>query len=159
MPFDKFERQKLIEDILRNFTINQQEDLLRMLQEKGCEVTQATLSRDFREMKIAKIPDTSGNYIYRLPGLNLPHAKEKNDGIMVPFHRSGVLNINFLDNNIIVKTPPGYAQGIATDILFNNLPGIVTVIPYQDTVIIYIKENSEKLTILNSIKILFSQKI
>jgi len=52
----------------QNF-IESQEELLQLLSDKGFELTRATLSRDFREMKVAKTPDAACNYFYRLPGI------------------------------------------------------------------------------------------
>ena len=61
----KEERQKAIEEILTSHSIESQEEILNRLQADGFNLTQATLSRDFREMKVAKTPDSSGSYFYR----------------------------------------------------------------------------------------------
>lgn len=155
---DKRERQESIAEILREAAVSNQEDLMRLLLEKGFELTQATLSRDFREMKIAKTPDTAGNYVYRLPAMHLPEAKPQKQGMICPFSRSGVLNIEFSGPTAVIKTPRGYAQGISLDIEANNIPGIMATVAANDTVLVILRENADKLMVINSLKILFSPK-
>lgn len=92
---DKTERQALIREILVKNEIASQEEVMQRLLENGYEITQATLSRDFREMKVAKTPDAAGNYFYRLPTVGLlPDCPEKY-GTTSPFSRCGIINIEF----------------------------------------------------------------
>ena len=91
----KEERQEAIAQILGTNSIESQEELLQLLSDKGFELTQATLSRDFREMKVAKTPDAAGNYFYRLPGIKLPQPKADKFGMTSPFSRHGIINIEF----------------------------------------------------------------
>ena len=112
----KQERQKAIESILRANAIENQDELLRILSGRGFDLTQATLSRDFREMKIAKTPDTAGSYFYRLPNKQIAEQKTQKYGIVSSFLRKGVINIEFSGQFAIIKTPHGYANGIAHDI-------------------------------------------
>ena len=65
-------RHEAIKDIVSKNDIEGQEQILKHLEELGFELTQATLSRDLREMKIAKTPVSSGEYFYKLPGVTLP---------------------------------------------------------------------------------------
>src|SRR5690554_5287903 len=99
----KQERQEAIARILGNATVDSQEFLLQRLSEEGFELTQATLSRDFREMKIAKTPDSAGNYLYRLPGVQLSQARKERHGIMTSFVRHGLLNIDFSGQMAVIK--------------------------------------------------------
>ncbi|MDR1516673.1 MAG: hypothetical protein LBS52_00990 [Dysgonamonadaceae bacterium] len=154
---DKQERQDAIGEILRESAVGSQDDLMNILIDKGFELTQATLSRDFREMKIAKTPDTAGNYVYRLPAMHLPEAKSQKQGMICPFYRNGVLNIEFSGQMAVVKTPRGYAQGVAQDIDANQIPGVMATIAGNDTLMLVLRENADKLAIINSLKILFSK--
>lgn len=155
---DKKERQEAIAEILKQAVISSQEDLLNMLAQHGFELTQATLSRDFREMKIAKTPDAAGNYTYRLPALHLPTAKSEKHGMITPFHRTGVLNIEFSGTIAVIKTPGGYAKGIARDIDSNAIPGIMATVADDDTVMVVLRENADKINIINDLKTLFAAK-
>lgn len=153
---DKQERQAAISEILGKAAIDSQEELLKRLAEKGFEVTQATLSRDFREMKIAKTPDTAGNYVYRLPGMHLPQSRTEKFGMMTAFSRQGALNIEFSGQTAVIKTPGGYAKGVARDIDANAIPGIMATIAGEDTVLVVLRENADKKMIVNALGILFS---
>ena len=89
----KEKRQEVIEEILSKHEIESQEELIKQLEDKGFVLTQATLSRDFREMKIAKTPDSSGKYFYRLPEAKLPQPKSTRYGMTSSFVRQGIINI------------------------------------------------------------------
>ena len=121
----KEERQKAIEQILTSASIENQEDILNQLELRGFSITQATLSRDFREMKVAKTPDASGKYFYRLPDIRLPKTDTGKHGITSSFLRHGIINIEFSGQLAVIKTPAGYARGIASDIDVNNFSGIM----------------------------------
>lgn len=153
----KKERQEAIAAILAKSAIDNQEELLQLLFDKGFELTQATLSRDFREMKIAKMPDTAGNYVYRLPGMHLPSPKKEKYGIMAAFSRQGALNIDFSGQMGVIKTPGGYAAGVARDIDANNIPGVMATLAGFDVVLLILRDNADKATIMNALQILFTQ--
>ena len=157
MRSDKKERQEAIAKALKESAISNQEDLLNMLTQQGFDLTQATLSRDFREMKIAKTPDEAGNYFYRLPS-RLPAPKNDKHGMMASFSRQGVFNIEFSGQIAAIKTPDGYAKGISHDIDSASIPGIMATIGGDDTVIVLLRENADKVHIINDLKILFSTK-
>lgn len=155
---DKQERQSAISEILRHEAIDNQEELLERLTAQGYELTQATLSRDFREMKIAKTPDTAGNYVYRLPAMHLPESRSEKFGMMAAFSRKGALNVEFSGQIAVIKTPGGYAKGVARDIDANNIPGIMATVAGEDTVLVLLRENADKINIMNSLQILFAPK-
>jgi len=154
----KEERQEAIAQILGNSSIESQEELLKQLSDRGFELTQATLSRDFREMKVAKTPDAAGNYFYRLPGIQLPQPKSEKFGMTSPFFRHGIINIEFSGQFAVLKTPGGYARGVAHDIDTNNIPGIMATIAGNDTVLVILRENSNKADIILSLKLLFARE-
>ncbi len=153
---DKKERQKEIAEIVSKSVIDSQEELLQILAERGFEVTQATLSRDFRELKIAKTPDDLGRYVYRLPSKRLQTNPSEKRGMMSPFMRQGIMNIEFSGQMAMIKTPEGYAQGIARDIDVANISGIMGTIAGYDTVFVVLRENADKTNIMHSLKIIFT---
>jgi len=151
----KQQRHEAITRILESRSIDSQEELLRRLAEEGIELTQATLSRDFREMKIAKTPDNAGNYFYRLPGIQLSQTQKGKQGLMAPFVRHGLLNIDFSGQMAVMKVPVGYAKGIACDIDVNNINGVMGTIAGHDTVLMILYEHADKSEILHALKLLF----
>ena len=154
----KEERQEAIAQILGTNSIESQEELLQLLSDKGFELTQATLSRDFREMKVAKTPEAAGNYFYRLPGIKLPQPKADKFGMTSPFSRHGIINIEFSGQFAVIKTPSGYARGVAQDIDINNIPGVMATVAGSDTVLVVLRENSNKADIINALKLLFARE-
>lgn len=153
----KQERQEVIARILGSAMVDSQDVLLQRLSEEGFELTQATLSRDFREMKIAKTPDSAGNYLYRLPGIQLPQARKERHGIMTSFVRHGLLNIDFSGQMAVIKVPAGYAKGIASDIDTGSIHDVMGTIAGHDTVLMILRENADKNQIMQSLKLLFDQ--
>ena len=114
----KKERLDAICGIIQTKVISNQEELLKELEDSGFSVTQATLSRDIKQLKVAKVHDGNGDYVYRLP-----------EGKKKP-------NIEFSGNLAVVKTRPGYAMGIASDIDSHAPSEILATIAGDDTILV-----------------------
>jgi len=129
----KKQRLSVIEDILQKEVIRSQDDLQKSLTDRGFKVTQATLSRDIRQLKIVKTQDREGRYIYILPGMTLKEPRLPTplfDGSTVEF--SGIL--------AVIKTRPGYAMGIASDIDEQAPDEILGTIAGDDTILVIPRE-------------------
>ena len=118
----KKERLDAICGIIQTKVISNQEELLKELEDSGFSVTQATLSRDIKQLKVAKVHDGNGDYVYRLPEAQ-PEGKKKP-------------NIEFSGNLAVVKTRPGYAMGIASDIDSHAPSEILATIAGDDTILV-----------------------
>jgi transcriptional regulator of arginine metabolism len=129
----KARRLQIITHILSNEIIRSQDDLIRSLAAKGLFVTQATLSRDMKELKIVKKHDKNNLYIYALPE-STPTATvaETNEPDRLKIEFSGVL--------AIVKTLPGYAMAIAFEIDKDNHREIAGTIAGDDTILVIPRE-------------------
>ena len=121
-----------IREIIRAREIGNQEELLNALRESGFSVTQATLSRDIKQLKVAKVHGGNGDYVYRLP-------KEEADK---PSAASGVRrpDVEFSGNLAVLKTRPGYAMGIASDIDAHAANEILGTIAGDDTILVIPRE-------------------
>jgi Arginine repressor len=128
----KEERLETICQIIANQDVSSQEELLSCLNNMGYSTTQATLSRDIRQLGIAKV-HIDGSYVYRLPEQAL--VKETQSGQTKFSH-----NLEFSGNLAIVKTSPGYAMGIASDIDLNAPVEILATIAGDDTILIIPRE-------------------
>ena len=107
----KNERQEKIVEMVGKYTIETQEELISLLAQLGYDVTQATVSRDIRDLKISKILTPRGTYKYVLP--------KKPEGTNVRFKSAlseSITKIDWAMNQIIIKTYPGMAQAIAAAI-------------------------------------------
>jgi transcriptional regulator of arginine metabolism len=135
---DKSNRLLLIKEIIKNNRIGSQEELLSLLQQHNFDLTQATLSRDLKQLKVAKMPDYEGGYVYVLPDIpnmlksNLPEAS---------YISNGFLSIDFCGIFAVIKTKPGYSGGIAANIDQKAPSEILGTIAGDDTILIIPKEH------------------
>lgn len=126
---EKLYRQGLIKDLISNTEISNQEELIRQLLAQEIIVTQATLSRDLRELKVSKLPNSKGNYIYRLTETEPQEISSDSESLAV----SG--------NLAVLKTRPGFANRIAIEIDQLNSKEILGTIAGDDTIFIALREN------------------
>lgn len=138
---NKTKRLQVIRDILEKGNVENQEYLLTKLKKKGFDYTQATLSRDLKLLKVAKIPDLSGGYRLVLQE-KLDSAKKEVTAKGMPI--DNIISIAFSGNLIVVKTYPGYAPTIA--LAFDNFEffEILGSVAGDDTLILVIKEDIKR---------------
>lgn len=137
---NKQNRLKAIRTIIASERVGSQEELLRILYTKGFEATQATLSRDLKQLKVAKIATSDGSYIYVLPTSPLYKRVSKDQSGRERQEQNGFVSIEFSANIAVIKTRPGYASGIAYDIDRSELPGVLATVAGDDTILLVIKE-------------------
>ena len=129
----KEHRLQIITRIINNEIIRSQDDLVKSLAEKGIYVTQATLSRDMKELRLVKKHDANNLYVYALPETTpTTTASETNE--------SNRLRIEFSGNLAILKTLPGYAMAIAFEIDKHNPQEIAGTIAGDDTILVIPRE-------------------
>ncbi|AVP37116.1 transcriptional regulator ArgR [Staphylococcus felis] len=97
-----------IREIISNEQIETQDDLVRRLNDYEMNVTQATVSRDIKELQLIKVPAPSGQYIYSLPNDRRYHPLEK----LGRYLMDSFVKIDGTDNLLVLKTLPGNAQSI-----------------------------------------------
>ena len=133
----KKERLSTICRIITSEEISNQEELLARLEASGFSTTQATLSRDIKQLQIVKVHDGNDNYVYKLPDDVMGVKTENNQ---VSYHPG----IKFSGNLAVVKTRPGYAMGIASDIDTQAPQGILGTIAGDDTILVILEEGSDR---------------
>ncbi|MDR2233570.1 MAG: ArgR family transcriptional regulator [Tannerella sp.] len=124
----KEQRLKIISHILRNEVIHNQDDMIKSLADQGIVVTQATLSRDMKELRIVKKLDKNNLYVYELPEVSQSDITSKSG--------SDILSIEFSGSFAVIKTRPGYAMAIAGEIDTANMPEIAGTIAGDDTILV-----------------------
>jgi transcriptional regulator of arginine metabolism len=134
---EKLKRQATLKQIIELNRIGKQDDLLNILKQRGFDVTQATLSRDLKELKIGKIPDFDHGYVYALPNANIRRKMTSPD----EFSNLGFRSIEASGNIAVVKTKSGYANSFATIIDELFLPEIIGTLAGNDTILLIMKEN------------------
>jgi len=144
----KNDRLIAIRNIIREHAVESQEELLNILKSKGFEVTQATLSRDMKQLKIIKSPDVEGNYIYTLSKennyTNIPGQEKSKEQVLY-----GLVTIEFSGQLAVMKTRPGYASAIASDIDTKAQHEIMGTIAGDDTILIIPREGITRKEIKN----------
>ena len=128
----KNDRLEALRMIISSQELGSQDELLDALKKEGFQLTQATLSRDLKQLKVAKAASMRGNYVYVLPNDTM-YVREM---MQVP----GFLSIHFSGNMGVIKTRPGYASSIAYNIDNSHINEILGTIAGDDTIFIVIKQ-------------------
>ncbi|HBS87461.1 MAG: hypothetical protein A2W91_00655 [Bacteroidetes bacterium GWF2_38_335] len=143
----KTKRLLAIQKLIREKKIRNQEELLNFLLKKGFALTQATLSRDLKTLKVARIADAEVGYRYILPEDIRSENLETQHDILANSFRS----ISFSGNIAVIKTFPGFATGLASEIDRKELSGMIGSVAGDDTIIIVLREKVKKKDFLNSL--------
>lgn len=136
----KNNRLEALRLIISSQQLGSQDELLTALQKEGFKLTQATLSRDLKQLKVAKAASMSGNYVYVLPNETMYKRVSTPNSIREMLKVPGFISINFSSNLGIIKTRPGYASSIAWNIDNSDIPEILGTIAGDDTIFIVVKE-------------------
>lgn len=132
----KARRQLKIQEIISHEAIHTQEELADRLRESGFVVTQATVSRDIKEMGLIKVPTPDEDYRYASPGSAHPvNSLERLKRRM----RETVVTINDSENLIVIRTISGNAQALADLIDKANWDEIIGTVAGDDTILLVIK--------------------
>ena len=134
---NKHSRLSAIRVIIAGERIGSQDELLGRLTALGYTCTQATLSRDLKEMGVTKEVVPGGGCIYLLP--DSPLRGGDGAGGNVPL-AGAFVSIDFSANIAVVKTRPGYAGGVAGDIDRSGLRSVLGTVAGDDTILLIIKE-------------------
>ena len=118
----KNNRLEALRLIISSQQLGSQDELLSALQKEGFKLTQATLSRDLKQLKVAKAASMSGNYVYVLPNETMYKRVSSPNTIREMMKVPGFVSINFSGNIGIIKTRPGYASSIAWNIDNSDIP-------------------------------------
>lgn len=136
---DRAERLRAVRQIIKSHRISSQEELLDHLREQGFAVTQATLSRDLKLLKVGKISEGSDGYYYTLPTEEELRESQRNYAHDL---KRGFISMEFSRNLAVVRTLTGHADtvGIALDNI--GISEILGTVAGDDTVIVVFRENS-----------------
>lgn len=145
----KTSRMEALKMLISSQELGSQEEVLLALAKEGYTVTQATLSRDLKQLKVAKAASMNGRYVYVLPNETMykrvPNPRSAREMLMT----SGFTSINFSGNMIVIKTRPGYASSIAYNIDNSDIPQILGTIAGDDTIFLVKKEGTREKDIID----------
>lgn len=147
----KDRRLEAIKMIISGKEVGSQEEVLNELRKEGFTLTQATLSRDLKQLKVAKAASMNGKYVYVLPNETMYRRSHKPLSAGEMLSNPSFLSINFSGNLGVIKTRPGYASSIAYNIDNSNVPEILGTIAGDDTIIIVLREGVDHNALIDGI--------
>lgn len=128
----KSNRQKKILEIINRYHIETQDDLIDRLLVEGFSVTQATVSRDIRELQLSKVLTAKGSYRYVAPKKEEMVTGMKINAALV----DSILNVDYAQNLVVVHTFPGLAQAVAAGIDNLALAEVLGCVAGDDTILV-----------------------
>ncbi len=128
----KYNRHAKILDIIENYEIETQDDLAERLRQSGMDVTQATISRDIKELRLVKVLSTNGRYRYSAMNSD---AGNMNDRLLIII-KEAYVSCDYANNILVIKTLPGMAQAVAATIDSLGWNDIVGTIAGDDTIMV-----------------------
>ncbi|MCI8422421.1 MAG: arginine repressor [Lawsonibacter sp.] len=132
-------RQTEIMDIIRTTEVETQEQLLAQLRKRGFNATQATISRDIKELRLVKEMTGQGQYRYALSEHKSPKTLDLR---LRNIFKEGVLSVDLAQNLVVVKTMPGLASAACSALDGMDIPGMVGSLAGDDTGILIMQDNS-----------------
>ena len=128
----KKKRLEKILEIISSFDIENQDELMKMLQKEGFSVTQATVSRDIKELDLIKVVSNFGTYKY----IERNSASKKSSSKYFSILKESVVNIDFAGNMVVIKSHIGMANAACTAIDTMSFNGVLGTIAGDDTIFI-----------------------
>ena len=143
----KRQRHEVVVDLINKYDIETQEELAAYLKEEGFEVTQATVSRDIRELKLSKIATGNGKQKYIILKNDDSHLGDEYIRVL----RDGFVSMNMAQNILVIKTVQGMAMAVAAALDAMKFPEIVGCIAGDDTIMAAIKSTDETKVVIDKI--------
>ena len=137
----KEKRQKEILNIITSSSISTQQELQERLKEKGFETTQATISRDIKELSLIKTVSDNGVYKYDIPSSIKDRGKSPEE-ILKNIFQEAVVSVNFAINIVVIKCNTGMAQAVCAKLDNAYFDSIVGTIAGDDTVFAVLKNET-----------------
>ncbi len=132
-------RQSEILNIIQSKEIDTQEQLLEELRARGFSTTQATISRDIKQLRLVKELTSAGGYRYTASERKLPSAS---DARLRNIFKEGVVSVDVAQNLVVVKTMPGLASTACLALEGMEIPGMVGSLAGDDTGILIMRDNT-----------------
>ena len=154
MTKTKIQRLSAIKRIVEIKKVSSQDELLKKLNKEGYQLTQATLSRDLKYLRVGKIRDDRKGYIYKLPG----EGKDRKIPVKADeFPLNGFVSLEFGSGLGVLKTLPGYASSLAMAIDQTYTFEILGTVAGDDTILIVPRDGASRNDVSNTLAGLFPE--
>lgn len=144
----KVKRHNKILEIIQSNNIETQEELIEKLKLSGFDVTQATVSRDIRELKLLKQMSDMGTYKYMVPQEN----STENQHVYSRALASSIKNVDCAYNDVVIKTYPGMANAVAVGVEALHETNILGCVAGDDCIIIVCKDTESAVNIVARVR-------
>lgn len=141
-------RQKKVIELVETYDIETQEELAEYLKQAGYQVTQATVSRDIRELKLSKLPAGNGRQKY----IFLKQEEAQPGDKYIRVLREGFVSMDMAQNILVIKTVSGMAMAVAAAIDTMKLKEIVGSIAGDDTIMMAVRTMEETKVLMEKIR-------
>jgi len=145
----KSQRQAKIMEIISTQNVETQEQLMAALMENGFRCTQATISRDIKEMRIVKELTSLGSYRYTTSGGEIGGSFSSR---LNTIFRECVIGYDYAQNIIVIRTLPGLASAAGSAIDAMNMNAVVGTLAGDDTVMVVMRDNNAAAAFCGEIK-------
>ncbi|HHV31202.1 arginine repressor [Caproiciproducens sp. LBM24188] len=135
----KTRRHAKILELISQYNIDTQEELLRLLRQGGFDVTQATVSRDIKELRLVKTLSEDGKYKYSIGTDNTKDFSSKFYSLLV----DSTVSINYACNLVVIKCLSGMAQAVCASMDSMHWNGVVGTLAGEDTIFVACKSEAE----------------
>ncbi len=142
----KLERHSKIVELIGKYEIETQEELAERLQEAGFSVTQATVSRDIRELHLTKVQSGSGRQRY-----TVLHTQEGLNDKYIRILRDGYVSMDMAQNILVIKTVSGMAMAVAAALDAIHFHEVVGCIAGDDTILCAIRSVDDTILVMEKI--------
>lgn len=140
-------RHRQIVDIIAKHDIETQEELAGYLEEAGYKVTQATVSRDIRELKLSKVPVGNGKQKYVV----LKHEDDHLEDKFIRVLKDGFVSMDMAQNILVVRTVSGMAMAVAAAIDALKFQEVVGCIAGDDTIMIAVRTTEDTIVLMDKL--------
>lgn len=143
----KKDRHLKIIELIQKYNIETQEELADRLQAAGFEVTQATVSRDIRQLKLSKVPTPGGKQCYAVTAPDGEHLADKYVRVL----KDGLVSMDMAQNILVIKTVSGMAMAVAAALDAMKFHEIVGCIAGDDTIMCAVRSVEETVSLMEKI--------
>ena len=147
----KLNRHQKVLELINTYPINTQEELLKKLRDEGYNVTQSTVSRDIKSLRLQKSLSSDGKYRYTAPNIPNSDLKSNYSGIL----SSAVVSVETAKNIVVVKTHSGMASAACAAIDSMEFSGVVGSLAGDDTIFIACGDDSFAQELTHKLRLMF----
>lgn len=144
----KIKRHDKIRELIGRYDIETQEELAERLNMEGFNVTQATVSRDIRELKLTKMPNGKGRQCYTLLKREEDEMKDK----YIRIFCDGFVSMDMAQNLLVIKTVSGLAMAVAAALDGLHFPQVVGCIAGDDTIMCAVRSVDDTVVLMKEIQ-------